>query len=526
MQEHRMQAKERLWLLAACVALSALFVTLMSTTSPLYLFHDSTDANWFFTMGKGMVNGKVLYRDLFDHKGPLLYALHAVGYLLSPTDFHGVWMIQIVFFAAFLYVSYYILRLYLSQAASYCGLIFTAAAAASAKAYAGGDTAEELCLPLLAVGVYVTLRHFARTDGKPVAARVLLGCGVLAGCVLWIKYTMLGIYFIMMAALFFERLLRRDWRRAFTSCAWFLLGMLLATLPWVVYFAVNGALGSWWEVYFYDNLFRYPADRSVVTLFGQEFHGKRAFFLSFLQPILEQVSSNIRTAWFLISGTLLFVCTRCAEKSKAARGVFFAEAALLVLLQLGAKPGAWDYYFMVMYVLLPVCFAAYARALAWLCGKCQCKSTSALCKRPWPVGVSAAAAACTLVLCGAYAMRYGARVDRLAYTREDYPALVFSDTLLAENADTLLLYRAPDLGCYTATGIVPECRFYANSNFPRAAYPALYDTQDDFVLNRRVEYVVTFDFVYAEEQNDTLAAYTPVQASGMFLLLKTPAFAP
>ena len=50
-------------------ALSAVLLALCSKSSPLYAFNDWMDANIFFTMGRSMLGGRVLYRDVFDHKG-------------------------------------------------------------------------------------------------------------------------------------------------------------------------------------------------------------------------------------------------------------------------------------------------------------------------------------------------------------------------------------------------------------------------------------------------------------------------
>ena len=78
----------RLWLV--CLGVSAVFVALASKCSFLYPFNDWVDANIFFTMGKGMMNGRVLYRDLYDHKGPLLYFIHGIAYLISNKSFLGM----------------------------------------------------------------------------------------------------------------------------------------------------------------------------------------------------------------------------------------------------------------------------------------------------------------------------------------------------------------------------------------------------------------------------------------------------
>ena len=54
---------------------SLLFITICSKSSFLYPMNDWVDTQCFFTVGKAMVNGKVLYADIYEQKGPLLYFL-------------------------------------------------------------------------------------------------------------------------------------------------------------------------------------------------------------------------------------------------------------------------------------------------------------------------------------------------------------------------------------------------------------------------------------------------------------------
>jgi hypothetical protein len=76
-----MRSKYGPYLFFLVLSFGVLFVC--SASSPLYPINDWTDVNTYFTMGKGVVHGRIPYRDLFDHKGPLLYLLYAVGYLIS-----------------------------------------------------------------------------------------------------------------------------------------------------------------------------------------------------------------------------------------------------------------------------------------------------------------------------------------------------------------------------------------------------------------------------------------------------------
>ena len=53
-----------------------------------------------------MLFGVVPYRDLYEQKGPLLYALYALAYPVSHRSFFGVWLMEIAAAYAFLNLSY------------------------------------------------------------------------------------------------------------------------------------------------------------------------------------------------------------------------------------------------------------------------------------------------------------------------------------------------------------------------------------------------------------------------------------
>ena len=142
-----------------CLGISLIFLAVCSKSSFLYPINDWEDANIFFTVGKSIVQGKVLYRDVFDHKGPLLYFLHSLAYLVSRDSFLGMYGIEVFAFTAYLLAVYRTLRLYVKKNILLV-LPLLAAAILSSKSFCHGDSAEELCLPLVAWSLYATLRYF------------------------------------------------------------------------------------------------------------------------------------------------------------------------------------------------------------------------------------------------------------------------------------------------------------------------------------------------------------------------------
>ena len=88
--------------LVFCCAVAA--VSVCSLSSPLYAFNTWVDANCFMTVGKSMLYGLVPYRDLYEQKGPLLYAMYALCYLISHRSFLGAWLLEAA--AAFCFLLY------------------------------------------------------------------------------------------------------------------------------------------------------------------------------------------------------------------------------------------------------------------------------------------------------------------------------------------------------------------------------------------------------------------------------------
>ena len=59
--------------------ISMLFLLFFSTsTSPLYKDYQD-DSAIFITVGKMLKDGKVLYKDIFDHKGPVFFFIEYIG---------------------------------------------------------------------------------------------------------------------------------------------------------------------------------------------------------------------------------------------------------------------------------------------------------------------------------------------------------------------------------------------------------------------------------------------------------------
>lgn len=251
----------RLFLFSFAVAF--LVITVCSRSSFLYPINDWVDSQCFFTTGRAMFNGSVLYRDIYEQKGPLLYFVHGLAGLVSKTNFIGVYLVEIICAGFFLYFAARFMRLWVGEKQVYFLLPVAAALIYSCTAFKYGDSAEELCLPLLMHSLFLTVRAVKADVPLTAAQKFALGCA--GGCVLWIKFTMLGFY-IGLALMFFidaarrHRLHGHGILRVAGSFLTAFLGVAAVSLPVFAYFAFNGALRDCWLAYFYNNIFVYSTE--------------------------------------------------------------------------------------------------------------------------------------------------------------------------------------------------------------------------------------------------------------------------
>lgn len=154
------------WILYGVLFIVAfLFVFLFScTTSPLYEHHPfwfHGDSGIFQEMGVCLSQGGTPYVDLFDHKGPVLWFVQALGLMISPQ--WGIMMLQTLslFFTLILWfnsVNILIQNQLPSLFVSFIGLFFLMAL------YERGNLCEEWCLSFISLPIYLYLKRWNATS--------------------------------------------------------------------------------------------------------------------------------------------------------------------------------------------------------------------------------------------------------------------------------------------------------------------------------------------------------------------------
>ena len=66
-------------------------------SNPQNMTLPSRDSGVFLYTGWRLLNGDIPYRDVWDHKPPLIYFVDALGLSLAPDSLWGIWILQFVF---------------------------------------------------------------------------------------------------------------------------------------------------------------------------------------------------------------------------------------------------------------------------------------------------------------------------------------------------------------------------------------------------------------------------------------------
>lgn len=212
-------------------------------TSPIYPSFYGGDSALFTLLGKGIVEGKTIYKDLFDHKGPILFFIEAAGYLLGKTT--GILILQCIFGVVNLSLLYVVWKKIKQNSASNVELIivFIAGCSVFFHTFTYGNLSEEYSLPLISccILLFVKYAQNCKNDAKhPYSYSFIYG--VIITILILIRLnnavTVLAGVFAIILYLFFKK----EYKNMLINLIFGILGMCVAALPVVIYFIYKSAL--------------------------------------------------------------------------------------------------------------------------------------------------------------------------------------------------------------------------------------------------------------------------------------------
>lgn len=459
--------------------IGTIFITFMSKNSFLFKFNDWWDANAFLTVGKSIWSGVVPYRDLFEQKGPYLYFIYALAALVSNKTFIGVYLLECVaMFINLIYIRKIIKLFYKDEKYSFLGMLIYCFSAFFVFTFGHGGSAEEFTLPFMFISMYYYISYLKDIDKENIDKKVLFLNGVIAGVVFWIKYSLLGFWFIFAATMCLMPLRKRDIKTACINALIFISGMLLATLPCLIYFGLNHAVNDLFNIYLLVNMTSYAAKTSfllkiwkMIYILMGNIWGNIPYLLLILVPIIMLYKKNI------------------LEGKKYAR--FWFTLAFLFTGMMAFIGGTSYFYY--GYILTPFTVIGILYIIDFLYKK-------KIEVKVYYLGILGFIFL-TVLLCTSDNTEY------MKWKKDDYAQFIFADIISKSDEKTLLNYYGLDFGLYTTTGAIPKYYYFMRNNIPDENYPEMRKMQRDYIKKEnRPKYVI------AKKEYDFLKEYYDIIA--------------
>ena len=465
--------EENKWqIILYCFFLATLFLAICSRSSILYPCNNWDDANSYFSMGKFMMDGQVIYQNLYDQKGPYLYLLYGLASFISHDSFFGVFIMEIIAVTIFFYAQYKIITLYCSKKSALVFMPVLAMVTLSSLSFYWGGAAEEFCLPLLGWSLYFSLKYFKEEYPRVPGWKMIFLNGMFAGIVMQVKYTMLGYYFAWMAAMALMNFTGKNWKKSLQNCMVFLGGMVLTFLPWLLYFGFHGALGDWYQCYVYNNVFLYSDLNTENVGVGNKIY-------TLAKILYNLIWDNFSYFLFIIGGMLFFLLDKKVKWYEKIN-----IYAMFGFLFLGTYIGGANifYYSIPLMTFTGVGIGACGVLLDKLWGTLQKQKV-------WTVICSIMVIACFM---GAF--KLSMNTEYMKVKKEDHFLYKFKEIVCQEENPTLLNINMLDAGLYTVADIMPTCKFFQTNGIN---YDRMEEEQKRYVKEGETMFVIS-RFSYPE----------------------------
>ena len=248
-------------LVMACVLVSMLFCC--AYTSPLYPHYINSDSPIFMLIGRGIAEGKTCYVDLFDHKGPVMFFIEALGWAIAGRT--GIWLLE----CAAMLVCIAAIGGICKELKANSFLPIIASAAVLFSTFCHGNLTEDYSLPLIYISLYFAIKYLASGKEKhpPLYALVY---GISFGLLAFIRINNALIVCALILCIAIELICKKEYACLFKNLAAGLAGVVLVAIPICAYFYAKGALYDMVYATFLYNLL-YAEESSHGAIFSRQF---------------------------------------------------------------------------------------------------------------------------------------------------------------------------------------------------------------------------------------------------------------
>jgi hypothetical protein len=449
------------------VKLFALSFGILFFVSPDSYTHDifrHVDPAWFFSCGKAWMNGLTPYVDFADSKGPLLWLIYGIGYLISPYNYIGVFWLSVLLYTGVFYYTYRLTQLFIKDNRLSFFVITLMVLSFFCSWFHREVRAEDWCQLFIVMAFFYSSQWLYAEDGDK-QQQCNLACFVLGICIagtLLIKFTITAMLGFVVCYILYAIIRQRY--NAFFPFLNFVTGFVMVTAPFCIYMLFTGCFEAFIQEYFL-NTFQTVQSDSFIKIYCHE------WLLMTHQPQILVL--------FLLCGIGTFLMSRIMKKDKWFFLVSFIGFYAVSLHH-------YIYYYLSSCLLFPLFFIIPV-VLERLPSERQ---------RIIITGLSL----CFTIFMNSFSHGFISdewffknSTDRTGYYK------VASLMSVIKNP-TVVHYGTSDHGLGLPVGVLPGTKYWS---YQTGATPEMKKGQEDAIMKKQTDFVVNGSFYPGIEERDT-----------------------
>lgn len=253
----------KIWGICFIIAFIILFIS--SPDSYTHDLYQRTDSANFFTSGKSLMKGLIPYSDFTDSKGPLLWTIYGLGYLISHYDYIGIFWLSVIFYSFTFFYVFKIADIFLNNQKRSLFVVILMMSCFFSPWFHYEVRAEDWA-QLFIVLTFYRICLFLYTEKGKEPSSLYLSCFILGICLIgtfFIKYNitvMIGI-----ACIYMLYAIIREKKNILLSFLSLIGGIILLALPWIGYTLYLGCFDAFINEYFINTLQTVRSDNNLAN---------------------------------------------------------------------------------------------------------------------------------------------------------------------------------------------------------------------------------------------------------------------
>ena len=312
--------------------------------SPLYNT-TAVDTDVLLTIGRGWLNGKMPYRDLYDHKGFILHFLYMLSAFIQSNGYIGIFIIDTIIVTIDLFALYKLITLFCKEK-NYQIAIITIIGLIMHIHCLGGLAlqSETMAIGCYSYALYLMIRKLR--DDIEIKDIHWYFIGITSALLLWSKITLTGFYIGYIIPYFIYCIKQKKLKTFCKNILFIVLGILTITLPFFIYMLCQGYFENFLHTYFYQNLFNYKdTDKSILIVYLTAIKKYLIFINLSLFPIIA-VILKIKNR----PSPKLYLCEPINQKEKPKyKSVIILSFITAFICQFLNRAG-WGYYYTIFII--------------------------------------------------------------------------------------------------------------------------------------------------------------------------------